>query len=35
MRSIASMLVFSQSVGVSLTELFNLVSNIWYLEIVV
>jgi len=27
--------VFLQSVGVSLTELFDLVSNVWYVEIVV
>jgi len=24
-----------ESVGVSLTELFNLVSNVWYVEIVI
>jgi len=26
--------VFLQSVGVSLTDLFNLVSDVWYVEIV-
>jgi len=27
--------MFFQSVGVFLTELFNLVSNVWYVEIAV